>query len=247
MIQIAICDDQTEELEHTYAMTEAYCRLHPERNISLRKFESSNDLLKCISTRNRFDIYLLDILMPNANGIEAGYTIRKSDSAAVILYLTSSPDYALQSYQVDAGGYLLKPISEKDLFAALDKVIAKLDAEDRKSFVFQTPHGGIESIPYSHLLYLEYYQHRLTAHTTENKILESIYHRESFQELTASLTDSRFVKIAASLIVNMQHIRNMNSREIRLSNEEKLSISRLYVTDARKAFMDYLLERGNEV
>lgn len=247
MIQIAICDDQAEELERTYAMAEAYCRLHLELNISFHKFESADDLLRFISTRNRFDIYLLDILMPNVNGIEVGYAIRESDSAAVILYLTSSPDYALQSYQVDAGGYLLKPVSEKDLFAALDKVIAKLDAEDRKCFVFQTPHGGIESIPYSHLLYLEYYQHRLNAHTTENKTLESIYHRESFQELTASLTDSRFVKIAASIIVNMQHIRNMNSREIRLSNEEKLGISRLYVTDARKAFMDYLLERGNEI
>lgn len=246
MIQITICDDRTEELEHTYSMMGAYCRLHPELNISLRKFSSGDDLLTSIRARTHFDIYLLDILMPDINGIEAGYAIRENDGAAVIIYLTSSPDYALQSYQVDAGGYLLKPVSEKDLFTALDKVITKLDAEDRKRFIFQIPHGGIESIPYSHLLYLEYYQHRMIAHTTENKILESIYHRESFQELTASLTDDRFVKIAASIIVNMQHIRNMNSRELRLSNEEKLSISRLYVTDARKAFMDYLLERGNE-
>lgn len=246
MIQIAICDDREEELERTYSMAEAYCRLHPELNISFRKFGSGNDLLTSISTRTRFDIYLLDILMPDINGIEAGCAIRENDSTAAIIYLTSSPDYALQSYQVDAGGYLLKPVSEKDLFTVLDKVITKLDAEDKKRYVFQIPHGGIESIPYSHLLYLEYYQHRLIAHTTENKTLESIYHRESFQELTASLTDDRFVKIAASLIVNMQHIRSMNSRELRLSNEEKLSISRLYAVDARKAFMDYLLERGNE-
>lgn len=245
MIQIAICDDQGEELERTYTMVKMYHSLHPELDISFHKFQSGNDLLESFNLRKRYDIYLLDILMPKINGIETGTAIRRNDDTAFIIYLTSSPDYALQSYQVDAGGYLLKPFVEKDLFAVLDKVIAKLDAEDQRRFVFQIPGGGIESIPYSRLLYLEYYQHRLIAHTTEQKTTESIYYRESFQELTASLTDSRFVKISSSIIVNMQHIRNITSREIRLSNEEKLNISRIYITETKKALMDYLLERGN--
>ena len=245
MIQIAICDDQIDELEITYSMAETYYSLHPELNISFRKFFSGDDLLESINTRNQFDIYLLDILMPGINGIDAGAAIRENDSSAFIIYLTSSPDYALQSYQVDAGGYLLKPFSEKDFFFVLDKVIAKLDAEDQKRFVLKTSSDGIESIPYAHLLYLEYYQHRLIAHMADHKTLESIYYRESFKELTASLTDRRFVKISASIIVNMQHIRNINSRELRLSNEEKLNISRLYSAESRKIFMAYLLERSD--
>lgn len=245
MIQIAICDDQAEELERTYYMTQIYHNLHTDLNITFRKFQSGDDLLESISGRKHYDIYLLDILMPNVNGIAVGTAIREKDDTAAIIYLTASPDYALQSYQVDADGYLLKPFDEEDLFAALDKVIAKLDAEDQKRIVFRTSNDGIESIPYSHLLYLEYYQHRLIAHTTDHGTLESIYYRESFKELTASLTDSRFVKISASVIVNMQHIRNMNSREIRLSNQEKLNVSRLHATEAKKAFMSYVLERGN--
>ncbi|MCH5253052.1 MAG: response regulator transcription factor [Lachnospiraceae bacterium] len=247
MIQIAICDDQINELEHTYSMVQTYHSLHPELNISLHKFTSGYELLESICGQKHFDIYLLDILMPEINGIRVGTAIRQNDSTAVIIYLTSSPDYALQSYQVDAGGYLLKPFGEKDLFATLDKVLAKLDAEDQKRLVLQTPHDGIESIPYSHLIYLEYYQHRLIAHTTEGRTIESIYYRKSFQELTASLTDSRFVKINTSVIVNMQHIRNINSKEVQLSNEDRLVISRLYSTTARKTFMNYLLERGNEI
>lgn len=245
MIQIAICDDQTEELERTYSMAETYHSLHPELNISFRKFQSGGDLLESINAQKHFDIYLLDILMPKADGIEVGTAIREKDDTAVIIYLTSSPDYALQSYQVDAEGYLLKPFDEVNLFAALDKVVTKLDAEDQKRLVLRTSNDGIEGVPYSRLLYLEYYQHRLIAHTTDQGKTESIYYRESFKELTASLTDSRFVKISASIIVNMQHIRNITSRDIRLSNGEILSVSRIYATDARKSFMDYLLERGN--
>lgn len=244
MIQIAICDDHAEELEFTYSMAETYHNLHPELNISFRKFRSSRDLLTSIKTQTHFDIYLLDILMPEANGIEIGTAIREKDDTAVIIYLTSSPDYALQSYQVDAGGYLLKPFDEENLFATLDKVITKLDAEDQKRLVLRTSNDGVGSIPYSHLLYLEYYQHRLIAHTTDHGKTESIYHRESFKELTASLTDNRFVKISASIIVNMQHIRNITSRDMLLSNGEILNISRIYVTEARKTFMDYLLDRG---
>ena len=245
MIQIAICDDQSEDLEHTYSMAKAYHSKHPELNISFSKFQSGNDLLESLHERKRYDIYLLDILMPKINGIETGTAIRRNNDTAVIIYLTSSPDFALQSYQIDAEGYLLKPLDEKALFAKLDKVIAKLDAKDQWRLILQTSNGGIESIPYSQLLYLEYYQHRLIAHTTEQKTVESIYYRKSFQEMTASLTDSRFVKISSSIIVNMQHIRNITSREIRLSNEERLNISRIYIMEARKTFMDYLLEGGN--
>lgn len=247
MIQIAICDDQANELEHTYSITQVYRSLHPELNISLHKFQSGQELLKSIRGQKYFDIYLLDILMPEINGIKTGTAIRESDSTAAIIYLTSSPDYALQSYQVDAGGYLLKPFSQEDLFATLNKIIARLDAEDQKRIVLRKPRDGIEIIPYSHLIYLEYYQHRLIAHTTEGEKIESIYYRKSFQELTASLTDNRFVKITSSIIANMQHIRNINSREIQFFNEERLIISRQYTTIARKSFMNYLLERGNEI
>ena len=218
-MQIAICDDQNSELEHTYSMVQTYSSLHPELNISLHKFMSGCELLESISGQNHFDIYLLDILMPETNGIEMGAAIRKKDSFTTIIYLTSSPDYALQSYQVDAGGYLLKPLDEKDLFTTLDKAFAKLDAEEQKCLILKTSRDSIESI----------------------------YYRKSFRELTISLTDSRFVKVNVATIVNMQHIRNINSREVRLSNEEKLVISRQYTTIARKTFMDYLLERGNEI
>lgn len=247
MIQITICDDQMSELEHTYSMVQEYHHLHPEFNISLHKFQSGCELLESLRVQNSYHIYLLDILMPDVDGIKVGAAIRRSDSTAVIIYLTSSPDYALQSYQVDAGGYLLKPFDKKDLFATLDKVLAKLDVEDQNRLVLQTSRDGIETIPYSHLLYLEYYQHRLIAHTTKDKTIESIYYRKSFQELTASLSDSRFVKVTASKIVNMQHIRNISSKEVRLSNEENVVISRQYSTIARKTFMHYLLERGKEI
>ena len=243
MLQIALCDDDIKELEHTYTLLEAYRELHPELDIALRKFQSAYDLLDAVDARGRFDIYLLDILMPSINGIALGAAIRQKDKTAVLLYLTSSPDFALESYQVEAQGYLLKPFSENALFAALDKTAERLDAEDAKRLLIHTV-GGTETVPYCKLLYAEYYKHRLIAHRTDGGRVDSILYRESFDQLAAPLiADGRFVKISASHIVNMQHIQNITSRQLVLANGEKLALTRVYAA-ARQTFIDYILEKG---
>lgn len=244
MIQLAICDDEVKELERTCAMAEAYRAARPELELSLRKFASSYNLLDAIHARGRFDIYLLDILMPELGGIEVGTAIRQRDSAAILIYLTSSPDFALESYSVEAQGYLLKPFEQSALFAALDKALARLDAENQKRLLLQTPGGGIEGVPYSRIVWLEYYQHRLIAHTTDGERVESIVYREPFEQLVAPLmADSRFLKISISLVVNMQHVRGMTFREARLANGERLKISRS-CPGARQAYLNYILEKG---
>lgn len=246
MLQIAICDDEIRELERTFALAEQYQKEHPELDISLRKFQSSYDLLEAVSTRGRFDVYLLDILMPDVNGIQAGAAIRQKDSAAILIYLTSSPDYAVDSYQVEAQGYLLKPFAEKALFAALDKAAAHLDAEDLKRLVIQMPGNGAGAIPFCQVLYVEYYQHRLAVRRTDGSCLESILYREPFETLAAPLlADGRFVRISASHIVNMQHVFGATSRQFEMINGETLKLSRTYLS-ARQTYMEYLLERGLE-
>lgn len=243
MLQIAICDDEIKELEYTYQLSEAYQKHHPELDISIRKFASSYDLLEAVETRGRYDIYLLDILMPDYNGIEIGNAIRQRDSAAILIYLTSSPDYALASYQVEAQGYLLKPLRQDKFFELMDKAVEKLDAEEKKRLLIYTA-GGAESIAYCKLLYVEYYKHRLIAHTIDNRIIESIVYRESFEQLSFNLIeDGRFVKISASYVVNMQHIQKVTSREFVMVNQETLTISRMYF-QARNTYLDYILERG---
>ena len=244
MLQIAICDDEVKDLERTCALAGAYREVHPELDISLRKFQSSYDLLEAIDARGRFDIYLLDILMPVLNGIEIGSAIRQKDSAAILIYLTSSPDFAVESYTVEAQSYLLKPFSQQQLFSALDKAVAHLDVEDRRRLMIQTPGGGVEAIPYGRLLYVEYAQHRLIAHRLDGGTVGSVYQRESFEQLAAPLmADGRFVRISAAHMVNMQHVSGVTSRQFKLVGGVMLPLSRVYA-GARQLYLDYLLERG---
>lgn len=243
MLQIAICDDEIQELERTYGMLERYREQNPELDIALRKFASSYDLLEAIDARGRFDVYLLDILMPNVNGIEAGAAIRQKDGAAVLIYLTSSPDYALASYQVEAQGYLLKPFEEQALFRSLDKAVERLDAEDAKRLRVHTEHG-IEAIPFCRLSYVETYNRRLYCHLTDGSTVESLTLRVRFEEIIQPLrADGRFVQTAAAFVVNMQHVRSVAAKGFVMADGTQVPISRAF-SKARNTYLDYLLERG---
>ena len=71
-----------------------------------------------------FDLYLLDIIMPNENGIDLGRKIHTIDKGGTIFYLTSSIDFAVDAFSVKASQYLLKPIEQIKLLDALDKVLS---------------------------------------------------------------------------------------------------------------------------
>lgn len=243
MLQIAICDDEIKELERTCGMLERYRKQRPELDISLRKFASSCDLLEAIDARGRFDLYLLDVLMPNINGIETGAAIRQKDGTAVLIYLTSSPDYAVASYQVEAHGYLLKPFSEQALFQCLNKAVERLDAEDVKRLRVHTEHG-IEAIPFCRLCYAETRNRRLYCHLTDGSTVESLTLRGRFEKMIQPLCrDGRFVQTAAAFIVNMQHIRSVAAKGFVMADGVEAPISRAFAK-ARKTYLNYLLERG---
>lgn len=210
----------------------------------MQKFRNGFSLLDSIVTQGRYEIYILDIIMPDINGIELGAEIRKKDNDSKIILLTSSSDYGVDSYSISAKDYILKPYTEKALFSALDKVIDSMSTEQAKRYLMKISEGGIYAIPYGRLLYLEYYKHRLTAHTIDGERIESIVLRDSFAKLISPLIeDGRFVQVSSSYIINMQYVRRFTSKYFELSNGETLPLSRIY-TNARSIYLDYALEKG---
>ena len=129
---LAICDDQAGELELLSALLETW---QQERRTPLRwrAFRSAGQLLEA-AQRERFTLYLLDVMMPGMDGLEAAQEIRCFDAAADIVFLTSSPGFAYESYSVRALEYLLKPITPRLLFPLLDR-LARSDAHQSAEFI----------------------------------------------------------------------------------------------------------------
>lgn len=242
MLQIAICDDEVEELKRISHLAAVYAETHPELNIACSQFHSPCDLLEVLEKNRHFNIYLLDILMPELDGLSVGKAIRTKDSSATIIYLSFSSDYAVESYRVRAQDYLLKPFTQMDLFATLDEAIKIIDAEDARRLPMRTQEG-VQAIPFYQIAYVESYEHHFFCGLTDGQVIESKTQRVSFSRfIKPLLRDGRFIQTSVSYAVNMQHIRTITGEGCRMADGTTVPITRAY-SDSRNAYLDYLLER----
>ena len=153
MIQIGLCDDDLAILSQLQVLLDRY---QVERNaeITSAAFQSPLELLAEIEKGMRFDILLLDVLMPGENGIDAAREIRRYDNNVKIIFLTSSSEFAVESYTVGAYFYQLKPIWEDSFFRLTDSVIAECRRADQRSLILRCK-TGISRIDLDQLLYCE--------------------------------------------------------------------------------------------
>lgn len=148
---IAVCDDQIEELEKLTALLQAW-QSDRRSDVRFQTFRSGGQLLDA-ARAERFTLYLLDVLMPGMTGMDAAREIRSFDAAADIIFLTTSPGFAYESYGVRAAEYLLKPINAKLLYPVLDKLYLR-DQKPQDGLTVKS-NGMLVRLPFSHLSYVE--------------------------------------------------------------------------------------------
>lgn len=124
MTRIAFCDDDAALLHQMQDFLEQYRTLRGVQ-LELTPYTKPMELLADIETGVRFDVLFLDVLMPGINGIDAAREIRRYDTAVQIIFVTSSSEFAVQSYVVGAYYYQLKPIWKDRFFRLTDAVLAE--------------------------------------------------------------------------------------------------------------------------
>ncbi|MEG2119568.1 MAG: LytTR family DNA-binding domain-containing protein, partial [Pseudoflavonifractor sp.] len=124
MYHFAICDDLQEDRSLIRSMLADFAaeRAQP---ISCAEYASGEALMAgCIGSGVRFDLIFLDIYMDGMDGMEVAHVLREAGVEAVLVFLTTTPDFAVQSYEVGALSYLLKPVAPEKLVAVLDCFLA---------------------------------------------------------------------------------------------------------------------------
>ena len=197
-----------------------------QREIDLSVYERAENLMDDLIRLGAFDIYILDIIMTGMGGIQLGLEIRQTDTAGKILYLTSSRDYAIDSYKAKASGYLLKPVQKDELFAALDDVIQTIANRKEKRFIVKTGAGSIK-LSFDSILYAELNNKVITYHLLNGGPVESVMIRTAFSSAVEELLrDERFVLCGSSIVVNLYYITMAESNTLLFKNGSKLYIGR---------------------
>jgi len=216
MLNIAICDDNIDDLSNMIALITDYINMQSDKNtIKYTAFQNALDLIAAMESGQKYDLVLLDILMPFMTGMDAAKEIRDFNHDVKIIFFTSSTEFAVESYSVGAYYYALKPIWKEKLFILLDKVISEMETQIDTSFLIKSK-TGLTRIYINRLEFAEVNGRTILYHLTDGSVIEAA---GSMTELEKLLSDDVcFVKPHRSYIINLKHIDTLFQREIKMQS-----------------------------
>jgi DNA-binding LytR/AlgR family response regulator len=245
VINIAICDDDISELSNITSIINEYKEANIFRyKIIYTAFNSAIELIAAIEGGNRYEIILLDIIMPLINGIEAAAEIRTHDKTTKIMFLTSSPEFAVDSYAVDAFYYVLKPIRKDQLFSILDKVFVAIYNQNKPCILAKCK-TGLTRIPLHLLEYAEIKGRTIYYHLSTSAVLEETGVMTQLE--CVLLAYPQFAKTHRSFIVNLDCIDGFTMREIKFySNHTTASVSKAKYWDVKERYIARTFQKRGE-
>lgn len=169
MLKIAVCDDSRELLEKVEKDLHEYESVR-STPVTVHTYTNAVDLLDGLK-KTDYDILILDIIMPGFTGMQAAHEIRKFNEEIKIIFLTSSKEFAIESYSVGAYYYLLKPVLNEKLFSVLDKVVSEITSKQESCVIYT--HMGIVNIPFAKIECIEVYNKHLDFHLSDGSTKET--------------------------------------------------------------------------
>ncbi len=217
MYRIATADNSQTDRDYITALTESWAEKH-NIAVKIESFPSAEAFLFTYQEDKAWDILLLDIMMGDMNGLELAKSIRESNSDVQIVFVTGFPDFMSEGYEVSALHYLMKPVSEERLHAVLDKAVSNLAKAEKRLCI--TYDRQTDFVPLSLITYVEAQKQYVMIHTTG----ESYRMKSSLGEIEKRL-DEYFFKCQRSFIVNLRHVKRINSDCVVLKNGDEVPIS----------------------
>lgn len=236
-MHIALCDDCREDAQHLTALIKNYAS---ERGNSIRVscFSRADELLASMAEES-FRYFFLDIMMPGVDGIRLAEKIRGQDSEAAIIFLSSSNEFAHQSYRVQAYDYLLKPAHEEEIFELLDRLVAREIAME--DCICLQNGRSVFRIPFDRLAWVEVNQKQLYSNLDGGQARHCPGRMSGVEQQL--LGRRGFVKIHRSYIINLRHVAVLSPDGCEMFSGQVLPVSRLMYNQVHKEYMDYLFGR----
>ena len=238
-LQIAICDDLEEERVMLSRMLRNYAR-RQGLSLQVHFFVSGEELLQSVRRANACQVLFLDIYMPGISGVETARRLRAAGYGASIVFATTSTDHGVDSFEVRASDYLVKPFRQEEVDRALDWCLEHMPEPLRSLSVYAE--GETQEFPLASVLYIEVLGHQSHIHT----LRQTVVVRKSLDDLERAVDSPDFFRCHRSFLVNLNHAERIESSDFLMSDGARIPISSANLPRARNIFTDWIYRNAWE-
>lgn len=240
MFRIGICDD---EITTCAELEKMILDIGTESGIKLSVdvWYTGNAFIEDIDKINGTDLLLLDIELPDRDGIDVGQMIRKMNNYRMLIaYISSKKSYAMELFQNQPIAFLIKPIQREELKTVIENAYKRV--ENNKS-IFEYKKGQeINIVNCENIVYFE----------SSLKKIEVVLDSGGRDVFYGKLTDiypqlpRNFSFIHQSYIINRNYVKKYSYDEIEMLNNKVLPISKVHRTEIRSAIQaDMMGSKGH--
>ncbi len=208
---VSICDDDN----IIHRIVKKYLADKYKEQITLRHYFDPIDIINEAKDQS---IVLMDIDMPNMDGILAASKLRKNNKELIIIMLTSKRERFKDAFKVGASRFVTKPIDKEELYEAIENALKDIDSDEKLTVNLS---GGEKELKQDKIYLLEVVRNKVNIYLKDNCISVN----EPLKNLEERLNSKKFVKVHKSYIVNMKYIKSISGRLIVLENGIKACIS----------------------
>lgn len=221
MIRIAICDDEKEFVQQLTQYILNVSKTFNEQ-FEIDGYTDSRALIESMK-EEKYDMIFLDIQMPYIDGLAIGKYIRNNldDNVTEIIYISSERKYAMDLFSVRPMNFIIKPVSENDIFDMLQLGL-KLVKNSSQLFDYELK-GETHRVKLSDIYYFKSDARKIIM-VMSNGTEISFYGKMS--ELAEKVTKYNFKYIHKSYIINSIHVKHFTARKVIMNNGHELPVSR---------------------
>ena len=185
------------------------------------EFTNGRDLLNS-TVEGKFEVIILDVEMPEMNGLKVAEMIRRTDKNVIISFLTNYAEFAIQGYEVNAFRYILKTQPDYILKQQLDSIFEE-SSQRFKTYSFRNRNISF-TFKLDDIICFEIHG-RIVTLTTKKGTIE--YYGD-FSAICEELIPYNFVVTNKGVLVNIEHIQKIIKNDIYLTAGIVFQIGRTY-------------------
>ncbi|WKY47835.1 LytTR family DNA-binding domain-containing protein [Eubacteriaceae bacterium ES3] len=240
MVVIGVCEDQPEERKKLRELIEENGKVH-HIETEVLEYPSGNDFWDRY-VPGKLDILFLDIYLEDTTGIDIAKKLREKGETCALIFLTSSPDYAIEGFELSARHYLIKPVTGQKIDEALSRCKNKV----KRRYL------EIESDRLKHRIYLdqiryiEVFDKVSIIHTISQDIKTYL----ALSKLEKELGGQPFLRCHRCAIINMDYVSDYTATDFIMDDQTLVAIHKKGSAETRQQYLDYIFSKirgqGNE-